>query len=664
MTDHIGQGLNCMQGRAVSRPEFLFIIVLTSLSCALQAWTETLPVAEANEKLVMLHFHAAQKAMQSHNPELAAQEFETVLRLDPTLVEAHINLGLAYHLLGKYDMAARQLSEGLRARPQVLGANIILGVDYLKLGLPKNAMAPLQAALTIEPSNREARRNLAAAYLAENEYVQAGKEFRDIFAREPDKEEGWYSLGHAYLYMATQLIARAGPEYQGTSWGHHRAGDVFQARGLWSDAVREYRRALSLEPRQSELHASLGDLLLQMGQLHEAEAEFQNELGLDSWSVYGFMGLTEAYLARGDAAAALQCVSKVIEISPQFAARLESFPSVSFAHEMSTRLVVELKKSSPQPAKGFLLWAVYKSLGETDNAEEERKSFEEQIAGLERTRTAGMGQEARSQACRHNAFAACIRELQAGKNLGVSDYLNLGKSHFALREFESAADAFGAALARAPQNPGAAYWLTRVTTILAGECFKNLVAQFPDSWRTHQLRAEDYHLRQDDKPAIEEYQIAARLRPDALDIHRALGELYLSNNSFEKAKKELEDALRLDPADARGLYLMGRWYFGQSQPQKAITYLEHALQCDPNLLEARGVLGKAYLRTGQAARAAPELEKALALDHYGDLHYMLYRAYHDLGKEALAQKALAQSQTLRQKSQADDQAKIQQATED
>jgi tetratricopeptide (TPR) repeat protein len=240
----------------------------------------------------------------------------------------------------------------------------------------------------------------------------------------------------------------------------------------------------------------------------------------------------------------------------------------------------------------------------------------------------------------------------------------LGKSLFALGQFEEAADAFAAVLAREPQNAEAAYWLTRAYTVLSDACFVQLVTNFPDSWRTRQLRAETYHLQQADKDAIEEYKAAVRLRPEDFELHRALGELYLASHALEEAKKELESALTLNPGDARGTYLLGSWYVDQRQPQAAIPYLVRSLRLDPSLLDARAVLGKAYLRTGQAALAAPELEKAIEMDRYGDLHYLLYQAYRDLGKKNLAQKALAQSQELRNKSAADDRARIKQVEEE
>jgi len=44
-----------------------------------------------------------------------------VLALDPNLVEAEVNLGLAYQSLSEYDLAVRHLTKALRERPNLLG---------------------------------------------------------------------------------------------------------------------------------------------------------------------------------------------------------------------------------------------------------------------------------------------------------------------------------------------------------------------------------------------------------------------------------------------------------------------------------------------------------------------------------------------------------------
>jgi len=260
--------------------------------------------------------------------------------------------------------------------------------------------------------------------------------------------------------------------------------------------------------------------------------------------------------------------------------------------------------------------------------------------------------------CENHQERLCAKFLAAQKQLGAADLLRLGRALFILGQDDAASDAFAVALARTGRSPEAMYWLSRTYLRLADDCFNRLTASYPDSWRTHELKAEALHLRQADKEAILEYQAAERLNPNDPKTHEALGEIFLDENSREEARVEVETALRLNPSGARSLYLMGRLYVSQREPEKGIPYLEGALRYDPGLIEARALLGKAYLKAGKAASAAAQLEQAVATDRYGDLHYLLYQAYRQEGKTQLAAQALARSQELRRKSQADDQAKI------
>jgi tetratricopeptide (TPR) repeat protein len=234
----------------------------------------------------------------------------------------------------------------------------------------------------------------------------------------------------------------------------------------------------------------------------------------------------------------------------------------------------------------------------------------------------------------------------------------LGKTNFTLQHYEAAADALAQVQGATKENAEASYWLERTYQALGAEAYARLQESFPDAWRTHQLRAEGYGLRQDVDDAIKEYQVALRLRPNESALHDALGELYLNNHTDEDAQRELERALELDPSRTHALYLLGSLYVQKRENEKALSYLERALRLQPDLTEASGLLGTAYVRLGQFANAIPKLEKAAPLDHYGNVHYQLYLAYRKLGQAELAQKALARSQDLRRSSLERDQALI------
>src|SRR5215475_6387773 len=70
-------------------------------------------------------FRSGQDALRRGDFAKAVEDFKKVLTLDPTLVEAEVNLGLAYQSLLEYDSAVRHLTKALRERPGLLGPTVI-----------------------------------------------------------------------------------------------------------------------------------------------------------------------------------------------------------------------------------------------------------------------------------------------------------------------------------------------------------------------------------------------------------------------------------------------------------------------------------------------------------------------------------------------------------
>jgi tetratricopeptide (TPR) repeat protein len=250
----------------------------------------------------------------------------------------------------------------------------------------------------------------------------------------------------------------------------------------------------------------------------------------------------------------------------------------------------------------------------------------------------------------------CVVRLRAKRVRTTDDHVRLGRTWLRLGDDEKGSDALSAALQQR-DDAETVYWLVRTYARLSERCFGELVSSFPDSARTHQLRAETLRIRGVNDEAIREYRIAIRLRPDDAELHAALGELYLLTRSPADARAALEAAERLNP-DARTLHLLGRVYLDQDQFQKAIPCLERAVRSAPELLEAHADLGRVYLRAGKPDPAAGELEKALPLDRSGDLHYLLFQCYSALGRRESASNALARSRALRKAAFAGDRAKL------
>ena len=133
----------------------------------LLAWSAA--SAQSSDQDIVEHFRRGEDFLKQEQFEQAIGEFKRVLRLRPGLVEAEINIGLAYHSLCDYQLAVDHLSRGLRQKPDLLAPNVLVGIDYLKLGSAEKAVPFLERALKLDPANQQARRALASSGPQESE---------------------------------------------------------------------------------------------------------------------------------------------------------------------------------------------------------------------------------------------------------------------------------------------------------------------------------------------------------------------------------------------------------------------------------------------------------------------------------------------------------------
>jgi tetratricopeptide (TPR) repeat protein len=613
--------------------------------------------AHGAEEQIADRFRAAQEDMQAGHCDNAVAGFKEVLRAQPSLVEASVNLGLAYHACGQYELAVSELSGAIKRRPDILAANLFLGLSYLKLGFADKAIVALNRTLTLSPNQTEARRALANAELSLGQYDQATKQFRRLADAQTDKAEAWFALGQDYLEMARHLSSELSTQFPNSAWSMRLAGDILGERALWNDAAMAYRKALQKDAGQAGLHSSLGEALLCAGKTAEAEGEFRAEISRHPFDVSASLGMAEVQLEVSTAHAALEPLDKIWEFSPDLLAQAwPSFPAPGLTVARARQLAAQLAREPSTPPREFLLSALTRVAGDKEGASQEQARFKSQVHSASGARGADL--RASRAACDMYQERLCAEYLAAEKSPNFSDRLRLGRGLLSLHQDGPAAEALAVTVVQNRTSPEARYWLDRAYLRLAEECFDELAASYPDSWRAHELKAETSHLRHDDQDALKEYRAAARLNPDNAGIHEALGDLLLRAGQPEEAKSELEAALRINPAASRSLYLLGSFYVSRKEPEKGIPYLEAALRYDPALEEARPVLGKAYLKVGRADLAIAQLDRSTSLDRYGDLHYLLYQAYRQAGKPDLAAQALARSQELRRKSEEDDQAKI------
>jgi len=192
---------------------------------------------------------------------------------------------------------------------------------------------------------------------------------------------------------------------------YNNLGNAYLDKGLPDMAIREFERALRLNPGYAMVHQSLGNAYAAKGDLDMAIAEYQTALRLNPDYLEAHNSLGNAYAAKGDLDMAITEYQTALRLNPDY---LEAHNNLALAYQSKglpdmaiTELRTALRLDPDSSQAHNNLGLAYQSKGLLDMAIAEFKT-----------------------ALRLNPYNA-----SAHLNLGFS-YLNEGSIDMARREFE------------------------------------------------------------------------------------------------------------------------------------------------------------------------------------------------------------------------------------
>lgn len=262
-----------------------------------------------------------------------------------------INVSDGYHLWSeKYDTEMRDIFEVQdEITASVVGALKVklLGKDDAADDKMKALVAELKHhAQSVEAYQQYLRGRFFLNKFTPRDFEHAIECFEKAIAIDPD-----YAAGYAGLADAHMLSTELGPVPPGVAMpkakeaalkallldpmlsdAHSALGFVLQDFDFdFAGAEKEFRRAIELNPNNSNARRSYAQLLAQLGRHEEAESEFKKALEIDPLSaignwIYSF-GLFEA--RRYDDC--IEQARKTLHLDPNFPA---AYLSLSFAYHM------------------------------------------------------------------------------------------------------------------------------------------------------------------------------------------------------------------------------------------------------------------------------------------------------------------------------------------
>ena len=603
---------------------FLFVLLL---------WAGSF---QGSDKLQQ-HAERAGAAMQRKDFAEAEKEYRAILAIAPQLAEIRSNLGLSLHMQDKFEPAEKEFRQALRADPRLFVPNYFLGIQLFKTNRYKEARTFLEAAVVLKPTMKEARYRLGATYVGLKEYDEAIRQYREILKQYPDEVDAYYAMGKIFNESMENSVRELSKSPNNPYYGLTLI-EALEGGDEWRSIVdTEIPKIIRAHPSVSNLRYELARLQLRDGKIESARGLFRDELAVDPWNFQARYGLAEIGLASGQYGDFVQELERAVAIRPEFFCP----PPALTVKIPATDMERAVEHCDSSLAKEFLA----AQLGRPNSFCGTLASYKQKLAASDGDR--GKSAEA---LFREKRYEAVISRLENGSKLSSRDasQLMVAQAYFETGQLELAVRMARNLSHKSEVDEAVQYLLSRSCHKLALQFLQEIERIAPDSYRAHQLRGEAYMIRNKMREAIAEFKMALDRQPEDAEVLYQLGRAHYYLAEFSDAFEALEKSLRLDPYNAEANFIIGEGKVHTQVPEKALPFLTRALELDPSMVKAHGELGKAFLQMNRLENAVKELELASSLDQSGELYYQLFRAYSKLNLKEKAQRALDQSNKLRQ----------------
>ena len=195
----------------------------------------------------------------------AARAHEEALKIDPTIVQAHVNLISIYGRLKEPDKAEEHYHKAVQLAPDEEGAHYNYGVLLFGIGRYEEAETALRKGLEINPSHAEAHNNLGVLLEQRGMFREAEAEFQKAVEHGPGYRLAHFHLGRLLVnrndYKAgiQHLLRTLAPEDDSTPGYLYALGAAYARAGDRENAIRYLRvgRAQAQLRGQHQLLASI-----------------------------------------------------------------------------------------------------------------------------------------------------------------------------------------------------------------------------------------------------------------------------------------------------------------------------------------------------------------------------------------------------------------------
>jgi tetratricopeptide (TPR) repeat protein len=380
-----------------------------------------------------------------------------------------------------------------------------------------------------------------------------------------------------------------------------KLGMVFETYGLFKEAAVCFRRAMQLGPSSFQWIYYLGAVQADQGRCDTATSTLRLALRIDPSYFPAKLRLANCLLASADWDASEKLYVEIAKQQPDNAdayyglGRVRSarrdLPGASEAYRNATELFPDFG------AAHYALALTYRTLGKTDQAEEQLRLYEKNKTGVPPTGDSLMaeiralnhsatyqvqyGTELERQGKLEESAAAHEKALEIDPSL-VQAHINLIELYGRLGQFEKAEEHYNAAVRIDPGSAESYYnygvlLLTGEKYPQAEEAFQKTIEINPFHAGAHNNLGYLLERRSNFSEAEAEYQKAIENRPSDRQAHFNLGRILVNQKKFHEGIHELKKTIEPEDENTpRYVYALGAAFARSGDRQNALLYLRQA----------------------------------------------------------------------------------------
>ncbi len=299
-------------------------LALAFLGCLFSAARPQTGNEEDEEK----YAEAGQKALAAGQIAEAQDNFEKLVKLEPSIAEVHATLAAIYFKQGQYELSVQEVRTAKKLKPSLPRVDSLLGLSLSELNQFDEALPHLEKGFH-QTGDADVRRmcglQLLRAYTGLSRDADAVETALALNKLYPDDPEVLYHTGRIYGNFAFIVMTRLHDKAPASIWMLEAQGEMNESQKAYDEAIFAYNHVLSIEPRRPGVHYRLGRIYLtryKEGQKIEdrdaAVREFTAELGIDPGNGNAGYELADIQAELGNLEDAQKGYEHVLKLFPNF----------------------------------------------------------------------------------------------------------------------------------------------------------------------------------------------------------------------------------------------------------------------------------------------------------------------------------------------------------